>query len=693
LPVNSGISVRNLSEPTVPNRLIHSASPYLRQHAHNPVDWYPWGPEALLRARTEDKPMLVSIGYSACHWCHVMERESFENPELARMMNEHFVCIKVDREERPDIDQVYMEAAHAMGLQGGWPLNVFVTPDQKPFYGGTYFRPGQWKQVLHGIAQAYRENRSQLLESAQEFTRAVAQDESERYGLKAAAFSAGKEEILLMVDKLRARFDREQGGLDRAPKFPNPSIWMFLLHAALLLRDSDLDHQIALSLDRMAAGGICDQVGGGFARYSVDRRWFAPHFEKMLYDNAQLISLYARAYQHYRRPEYRRVVYETISFAERELLHYEGGYYAALDADSEGVEGRYYVWSHQEFADVLGAEAALMADYFGITEEGNWEEGMNILTRRHSTAEFAASRGLDPEDLENRVAIAAQALRTRRDARVRPGLDDKLLAGWNGLMLTGLADAYAVFGEAQFLEHARNNAAFIEKRLLQPSGGLRRTAVQDGGGIPAYLEDYAAVIQGLCALYQVGMEERWLMLAHNLMEYAIDQFLDGQNGMFFFTARDSEQLIARKKEIFDSVIPSSNSMMAANLYRLGLLFDKTGWLDLAGRHLAAVLPLLRREPQYLSNWANLYTSYAYPTAEIAVAGPEAGHEILALEQRYFPNKVTAAATAESHLPLLEHRKPVQAQTTIYVCYGKTCKLPVHSAQQALKQIEEAVAMA
>lgn len=677
----------------MPNRLYNSASPYLRQHADNPVDWYPWGPEALGRAAKEDKPILISIGYSACHWCHVMERESFESPDIAALMNSGFICIKVDREERPDIDQVYMEAAHAMGLQGGWPLNVFVTPEQKPFYGGTYFRPAQWRQVLQGVERAFRENRKQLEESAVEFARSIALDETHRYGLMPGELSADRESLAAMAEKLLAKFDRKYGGLSRAPKFPNPSIWMFLLHANLLLRDEDIGSHVQFSLHRMASGGIYDQAGGGFARYSVDSRWFAPHFEKMLYDNAQLISLYARAFLIYGTVDFRRVVYETIAFAERELMSVEGAFYSALDADSENEEGKYYVWEKAEFDRVLGSESTLMSAYFGMSAEGNWEEGANILFRPFMDDEFASMHNMSAEELRVRVDEAKRVLLKHREGRIRPGLDDKILTGWNGLMLTALCDAYAVFGEIHFLELARRNASYIESHLIHDGNQMWRVLPGQGGGIPAYLEDYASVIQGLIGLYQADLNVHWLDLARELADRVISDFHDGQNGLFYYTSNQSEVLIARSKELFDNVIPSSNSIMAANLYRLGLLFEEEHYIELADRHLAAVKPLMSRQPEFLCNWGTLYSMRCYPTAEVALSGPGAQQAVLELERRFLPNKVIAGDAGSSRLPMMQNREPVEGKLTFYVCYDKTCKLPVQTSEEALNQIEEAFAKA
>lgn len=665
------------------NRLSQSSSPYLLQHQHNPVDWFPWGEEAMEKARKEEKPIIVSIGYSACHWCHVMERESFEDEEVAALMNKHYVCIKVDREERPDVDQIYMDAVQAMGLQGGWPLNVFLTSDQKPFYGGTYFPKKYWMQMLRNVSIAYRDNRADLEESAEKFVDALRLSESMKYGLDSISEEFKEEDLDKIYNKFSEKFDTQKGGLNKAPKFPMPSHWQFLLRYWASSGKEEALKQAKLTLTEMAWGGIFDQLGGGFARYSVDANWFAPHFEKMLYDNGQLLSLYAEAYSATKDPLYKNVVYQTIAWAEREMLSREGGFYSALDADSEGEEGKFYCWSYQEVEEILGEEAEIFSDYYNLDEQGNWEHGKNILHRREAPEDFAAKYELDPKDLQNLLSEAEEKLFQAREKRPRPGLDDKILAGWNGLMLTGLADAYAAFGDQHFLDLALRNARFL-KDHMQKDERLMRNYKNGSASISGYLEDYAFVIQGYIRLYECCFEEEWLYNGKSLLKYVIQNFYDPTEHLFFYTDTRGEKLIARKKELFDNVIPSSNSAMALNLHRLGLLLDIQKYQEMAREMTGKICKLLLAEPQYLTNWASAFLQLSKPTAEIAIVGPQFKDFAKAIYQNYFhPNKVMCAAQQEGALPLLENRE-VHGKTTVYVCYNRSCQRPVHSPEEAME---------
>jgi uncharacterized protein YyaL (SSP411 family) len=670
-----------------PNRLIHSSSPYLLQHAYNPVDWYPWGEEALEKARTEDKPILVSIGYSACHWCHVMERESFENLDIAAIMNRDYVNIKVDREERPDIDQIYMEAVQIMGLNGGWPLNVILTPEAEPFYGGTYFPPQQWANLLLQVRKAFREHREELVKSAKNFTAAINRSEIARFDMN---LQGGKtlEPALAgnMFQALASKFDHIEGGMKGAPKFPMPCLYTYLLRHYDLTLDEAALKQVCLTLDRMAFGGIYDQVGGGFARYSVDAQWFAPHFEKMLYDNAQLISLYAEAFSITRNPEYARVIRETYAFATRELLSPEGGFYSALDADSEGVEGKFYTWASREIDQVLGPDAALFKAYYQVTEEGNWEHGVNILHANGPVADFALQHGLDAGATATKIGELNQQLLQVRARRIRPGLDDKILASWNGLMLTGLCDAYAALSDENILQTAIGTGVFIKNKLMK-KGLLWHVYKNQQVSIQGYLEDYATIIQGFTALYQVTFDEQWLLLADKLAGYALRHFYDQEEGMFFFTDDTAEKLIARKKEIFDNVIPASNSIMARNLYTLALLLDRPDYETTALAMLQGVLGMLEKEVRYLANWGTMLLTALKKPVEIAIIGPD--YETIAnqFHTLFIPNKVMAATEQPSKLPLLVNRLAIEGKTTIYVCQNKACQLPVFTVEQAIELIE------
>ncbi len=676
-----------------PNKLVSQTSPYLLQHAYNPVEWYPWGEEALSKAQSEDKPIIVSIGYSACHWCHVMERECFENEQIARIMNQHFVCIKVDREERPDVDAIYMDAIQAMGIHGGWPLNVFLTPEAKPFYGGTYFPPRNWAEVLINVADAYKKSKDQLVESAEQFAEHIAISDIQKYQLSGGEFTYSVDELRSMFSKLATKFDKKRGGMDKAPKFPMPSIYLFMLRYYAVTQDEKAMSQVKLTLNQMALGGIYDQIGGGFARYSVDADWFAPHFEKMLYDNGQLVSLYAEAYNATKDNLYKDVVYQTIAFIKREMTNEEGGFYSALDADSEGEEGKFYVWSQKDWEEALtqtamdGVDTSVFTDFYHINAKGNWEHGNNILYRNEREDDFAASRGIDPNKFRAAHAQLKEQLLQIREKRIRPGLDDKILCSWNGLMLRGLVDAYQVFGEKSFLDLAWQNATFLREKMRKDNQ-LYHSYKNGKTTITGYLEDYAFVIDAYIELYQATFAEEWLTEAKKLTKYVVANFYDETEHLFFFTDINAEKLIARKKELFDNVIPASNSAMAKNLYRLGLLLDKPDYLELSDKMLARVEKIIVSDPQYLSNWASLFVYRTQPTAEIAIVGPVAQQFRAEIEQYYYPNKIITGTATTSGLPLLEGREAIGGKTTIYVCYNIACQLPVYAVVDALQQLAE-----
>ncbi len=674
------------------NRLIHESSPYLLQHAYNPVDWHPWNDAALEKAKMEDKPIILSIGYSACHWCHVMERESFEIEEVAAVMNEHFICIKVDREERPDVDQIYMEAVQAMGIQGGWPLNVFLTPDQRPFFGGTYFPRPRWMQVLQNVAATYQEKRKELEDSAEGFAQYLRESEIKKYGLAETPLEQYGNLVQLLeavYQKFSSGFDSEKGGMQRAPKFPMPANWLFLLrYYGITKNNKALDH-LKLTLNEMAYGGIYDQIGGGFARYSVDARWFAPHFEKMLYDNGQLLSLYAEAYALTGEELYKSTIAATIQFAQRELMSPEGGFYAALDADSEGEEGKFYVWTQAEIEQIVGEDAPLICDYYNITTTGNWEGGKNILYKNMPDATFAQKHEITKDELQQRLQNARQKLLKARSQRVRPGLDDKIITGWNGLMLKGLVDAYAATGQSEYLTLALKNAQFIDQHLRKQGKDaytLWHTYKERKADLPAYLDDYAFVADAFVSLYQVTFDEQWLHKAGQIIQHTLHHFHDEEEGFFYYTD-DQSSLIARKKEIFDNVIPSSNAAMIKNLHTLGLLLDNARYTELAENMLAQMLKLVKTEPAFLSHWANALTYFVQPTAEVAIVGPEFEAYGKQLSSHYHPHKVVCGTQSKSDLPLLQNREAVHGKTTLYVCYDKACMLPVHTVEEAIGQLE------
>ncbi|MBL7984645.1 MAG: thioredoxin domain-containing protein [Flavobacteriales bacterium] len=666
------------------NHLAKESSPYLLQHAHNPVDWYPWGEEAFAKAKAENKLVLVSIGYSACHWCHVMEHECFENDSIAAVMNAHFVCVKVDREERPDVDQVYMSAVQLMTGRGGWPLNCFTLPDGRPVYGGTYFPPQQWVQLLTDLHNTWQADPAKVKGYAERLHDGVRTSELVTLNTEPPVFE--RRTLQRMVEVMDSTFDRTDGGTDHAPKFPMPNNWQFLLRYAWLTGDADLKAQVELTLDSMAWGGIHDQVGGGFARYSVDGIWKVPHFEKMLYDNAQLVSLYAQAYQATKDPLYKEVVERTLAFVERELTSPEGACYSALDADSEGEEGRFYVWSDAELRQVLGADHAFAEQYYAIGKKALWEHGNNILLRDADEAAIAQRLGITVEQVRTTATRVNDLLLKARSSRVRPGLDDKALTSWNALMVLGWCDAHEALGSDAYLSNARRTMELVLTKCRRSDGGLWHNYKNGKATINGYAEDYAFAIEALLALYSITFEERWLDEARALMEYTIAHFQDGTTGMFWFTSDLDPALIARKMEVNDNVIPASNSSLCKSLHVLGHLLDDERYLGMSERMLNNVQEGFERYPSGNSNWAQAMLMHLFPYYAIAITGPEALERRRAFGHAFIPNRLFVGTRTTSALPLLQERS-LGNSTTIFVCQDKVCQLPVNTVEEALKQLE------
>jgi uncharacterized protein len=666
------------------NRLIYSTSPYLLQHAYNPVDWFEWGEEALAKASNENKPILVSIGYSSCHWCHVMEREVFEKEDIAGIMNEYMVCIKVDREERPDIDSIYMEAVQAMGVNGGWPLNVFLTPDQKPFYGGTYFPPDQWINVIRGVHKAFGERRSEVDTSANELANLLATQDTSHFK-KVYEFKDLKADVDKMFSRLAGSFDKNWGGLDKAPKFIMPSVWLWMLRYYHLTKNIEALNHLQTTLQRIAWGGIYDQIGGGFARYSVDAYWFAPHFEKMLYDNAQLISLYSEAYAVTRDPLFRDVVTETFEWLQAEMMHPGGAFYSALDADSEGEEGKFYVWKKSELDEVLKEDAEIFCDFFNVKSAGNWEHGNNILIRTQAESPFLQKTNMGSEAWAQKLKALKEKLLAVRDKRIRPGLDDKIITSWNAMTIAGLTDAYKYIGDERFLNTALRAMKFLENELMD-GPVIYRSFKGKRSTTKGFLDDYAYVIQACVRLYEVTFDEYWIRRAESLMQYTVDHFHDKEDGLFYYTSSEGETLIARRKEIFDNVIPSSNSVMVQNLFRLGTILDNEGWKRLAEAITTPLAHLITQEPNYMSNWGIGYSEIKKGLAEVVFVGDDAKTMLHDLFQQYQPFAVTMGTARESKLPLIEGKTAIGGKSTIYVCYNKTCQKPVHDVPSALELI-------
>ncbi|MFC5285223.1 thioredoxin domain-containing protein [Pedobacter alpinus] len=668
----------------MPNQLINATSPYLLQHANNPVNWYPWGKEALDKAKKENKLILVSIGYSACHWCHVMEHESFENEEVAKLMNQFFVCVKIDREERPDIDQIYMTAVQLMTGRGGWPLNCFCLPDQRPIYGGTYFPKQDWMNLLTNLAHFYETKPEEAEVYAVKLTEGIQQPEKITFVGEHKDFTY--EDLTEILEPWKMLFDFTEGGHNRAPKFPMPNNWNFLMEAAHLLKD-EAAHVIArLTFDKMAAGGIYDHLRGGFARYSVDGKWHIPHFEKMLYDNGQLMSLYANAYKWCKEDRYKEVVYETLGWLKAEMTSPEGGFYAALDADSEGVEGKFYTWDKKEIDIILGDEALLFNTFYEVTEDGNWEEEhINNLWVRKEKEDVAEGFDISVDELDLKLKAAKEKLLLVRNKRIRPGLDDKILTSWNALMISGLCDAYQAFGDEQFLDLALQNTHFIQKNLLQQDGSLFRNYKNGTANINGFLDDYALFIEALIAVYQVTFDEKYLLNARELTDYVLDHFRDDETGLFFYTSNQDEALIARKHEIMDNVIPASNSVMASNLKKLALFYDQERYHKIYLHLLKSIAPQIKSYGSGYSNWASLLLQEVCGSFEIAITGDDFTEKRKDLEKLYIPNKIILGGK-KGNLPLLADK--FVGDTRIFVCKDKSCRLPVGDVSEAIKQIFE-----
>ncbi|HEV8081854.1 MAG TPA: thioredoxin domain-containing protein [Chitinophagaceae bacterium] len=666
------------------NALINETSPYLLQHAHNPVNWYPWGDAALAKAKKENKMLLISVGYAACHWCHVMEHESYEDTAVAKIMNEHFVCIKVDREERPDVDQVYMNAAYLINGSGGWPLNALAMPDGRPFFAGTYFPKANWIKLLDYFSDLYKNEKQKLDDQANSVSKGIRDIENVPLNDSQVSFSMGM--MSDMVSTFEQRIDKEKGGTKGAMKFPLPSNWEFLLHYNYLSGNSDALKYVETTLNQMAQGGIYDQVGGGFSRYATDARWHAPHFEKMLYDNAQLVSLYSHAFELTKNPLYKRIVYETLEFVNRELTSPEGGFYSSLDADSEGEEGKFYVWTEKEIKDILKNDAPVFIDYFGITLSGNWEHDKNIPDINFGDNNTEKKYHLSSEEFEKKITELKQKLFAERAKRVRPHTDDKILTSWNALMTKGFIDAYQAFGDEAFLNTAKKNISFLLKNIFSGDNALCRNYKNGKATIPAFLDDYAFLISTLIDYYQVSFDAGYLQKANSLTQYVEQHFFDKSSGMFFYTDDQHSNLIARKMEVTDNVIPSSNSEMAKNLLLLSLYFENKNYEAQSQQLLKNVIEDVKKNVGYYSNWAQLMALQLQSPYEVAIVGNDWKDKLTAFHKHYLPQSIFLGGNSEGSLPLLQD-KLIEGKTMIYVCENKTCQRPVEEVEAALTQLK------
>jgi uncharacterized protein YyaL (SSP411 family) len=668
------------------NALINESSPYLLQHAHNPVNWYPWGEEALEKAKNEDKLLLISVGYAACHWCHVMEHESFEDTTVARIMNEHFVAIKVDREERPDVDDIYMTACQMSSGRGcGWPLNAFALPDGRPVWAGTYFPKEQWIETMNYFIESYGTERQQMEEYAQQLTEGIQNVSAFQPAAEDSQYST--ETVDDLAETFMSNLDYQMGGRKGAPKFPVPNGYEFLLQYYHLTGNEKALEGLTVTLDNIAKGGIYDHLGGGFARYSTDAEWKVPHFEKMLYDNAQLVSLYSHAYQELGSPLYQKVVEETLTFIERELSDESGGFYSSLDADSEGEEGKFYVWKKSTIDSLLNDErvASIFNDYYEVKKGGNWEH-VNILYRKKNEEKILSEYNLTSDELKEIIDGAKATLFEARAQRIRPGLDDKVLTSWNALMLKGYLDAYQAFGNNAYLDRALKNADFIVRQQLQKDGRLNRNYKDGKSSINGFLDDYAFTIRAFVSLYEVTFDESWLEKAGLVADYALDHFHDDKNALLFYTSKLDPALIARKKEVEDNVISSSNSAMARSLLQLGTLTYNTTYVEKAKEMLRLLIPQLEstKQTNFYSNWCGLYTELAFPLYEVAVVGPDYQQLQQELQAGFHPNALYLGGAREGNMELLKD-KLQEGETFIYVCQNKVCQLPVQESEKAVAQ--------
>jgi len=672
------------------NALVNETSPYLLQHAHNPVDWNAWNETTLEKAKTENKLILISVGYAACHWCHVMEHESFEDSIVAQVMNKSFINIKVDREERPDVDQVYMNAVQLMTGSGGWPLNVIALPDGRPVWGGTYFKKEQWMDALEQISKLYADNPEKLQDYADKLEEGIKSLDVVQLNTDEPVFD--KPFIQNAIKSWSKQFDKNQGGMNKAPKFMMPNNYHFLLRYAYQNNDTELLDFVNLTLKKMAYGGVFDQIGGGFSRYSVDAKWHIPHFEKMLYDNGQLVSLYTDAYLITKNEIYKDIVIETLKYIKQEMTTSNGAFYSSLDADSDTSEGEleegaFYVWTKNELNILLKEDFELFSDYYNINNYGFWEHDNYVLIRKDDDDSIIKKHNLTKTILVEKKEAWKVLLLKERNQRAKPRLDDKTLTSWNAIMLKGYTDAYRVFGNDDYLAIAEKNANFIVNNQLREDGGLYHNYKNGKSSINGYLEDYAATIDAFITLYENTLDEKWLTTAKGLANYTFDHFFDSASNMFFFTSNEDASLVSRSIEYRDNVIPASNSIMAKNLFKLSHYFDNEHFSATAMTMLNNIKPEMQEYPSGYSNWFDLMLNYAQPYYEVAIVGANVKQKIDELNKTYIPNKLIAGSTSENNMPLLENRYNPN-NTLIYVCVNKACKLPVSKVKDAIKFLKQ-----
>lgn len=681
------------------NLLANEHSPYLKQHRNNPVHWQAWGSKALAQADAEQKLIVISIGYSTCHWCHVMERESFEKQDVADLMNLHFISIKVDREERPDIDQIYMTAVQLMTGQGGWPLNCICLPDGRPIYGGTYFRKEEWMNLLTQLQQMWTDQPEVAIEYADKLAKGIEQSERlpvEDLAIQKNDFVFHPSQLSEIVSPWKEKFDHMHGGLMGAPKFPMPNNWDFLLQYAVLHKDDEVLNHVHFTLKNMASGGIYDHVGGGFSRYSVDERWHVPHFEKMLYDNAQLVSLYVSAYQENKDPQYKRVIIETLDWIKREMTGPNGGFYCALDADSEGVEGKFYTFTSEDFQalrslpdkdqnKISDEDLDFLWLHFNCTDRGNWsEEGTNVFFHDLDADNLAVNQGFSQDEWKDYLNELKTKLRKFREKRIHPGLDHKQITSWNALTIKSYCDSYRVLHNEEYLKIALQAAQFIQHELRDQNGGILHQPVDSNRRIPGFLDDYALTIEAFISVYEATFDEYWLIQAKELVDHCLKHFFNPNEGVFYYTSDQEEVFIARKYELMDHVIPSSNSALFRSMQKLGSIFDEADYQEMVTGALIRLLPQMKDYGTAFSNWAILLLHEALGWNEIILSGEDTESFRHEIDAHFVPNKIILGGT-KSEIPILKDR--LNSEVNAYVCRNRTCSLPVKNSIELMGLIK------
>ncbi len=669
------------------NALINESSPYLLQHAHNPVNWYSWNSKHLKQAEKENKLVLLSIGYASCHWCHVMEKETFENEEVAKFMNENFINIKIDREEHPDVDKTYLTAVQLMTGNGGWPLNCIILPSGKPIWGGTYFPKKEWLTSLQNITSFYKKNPTEIDDLAERLTNDLKSLQIINNNDSNILFTNTK--LKPIINDWKLQLDTINGGLKGNRQFPRPNSYQFLLRYAQQFKDTTLLNFVTKTLDKIASGGLNDHIEGGFARYTVDNKWHVPHFEKMLYDNAQLISLFSYGYQITKKPIYKDVVYTTFNFLYKNL-YTNGLYYSSLNADSvnknnEIEEGAYYTWKKEDLKQLLGNDTSLFYDYYGISEVESIQ-GKHTLVKMYSDLEFSKKHHLEINELENKLNSWKDLLLKERKKRIKPELDSKILTSWNALLLQAYTDAYKVFGDEHFKQKAIQNATALKNEVIVDDWKINRNVTQKGNPIKGYLEDYALVIKSYISLYQITLDEKWLSYANNLTTSVFSNFYDKEHNYFNFSSEENTVLISNTVETEDIIMPSSNSVMCENLFFLGHYFDNKNYVNTSRQMLHNLIPKIEKYPYSHSNWLNMYTNFSNPFYEMVVCGEDALKKTKEIHSKFLPNILLCGSLSESDLPLLKARYN-EDKTLIYVCVNKTCKLPTEDVNRAISLIK------